>query len=450
MHLERVVLVLVCSVGVSSLGQYVGQTVVPRKSRATDFAVSVERRTLPNGLVVLLSPDARANEVAVELTFGCGALRHSSARGGLAHLVEHALASGPTPETDYQAQLETRGATDFNGATSMDTLAYTVVVPPEELAFALWVHADRLGRRTELTTQESLARHRKIVLQEKVMRVEDASYGAAMRMAFRYLYAKSHPLHEGVIGTAATLEAITVDDVNTFARSCLVPNNAVLTLAGRFDVDEVMRTLEGTLARVPRGADLPPIPKTGQLPATARHDVTEDVARRPRVTLVWTIPSLGADDAFALSLGATLLPVYTDGLIGMHVESEFVSSGPGGLFALSVTTPHPLDPAEPAANADVVLRNLTFSPMPADVVAASYHQLDQRVLASLTSMPSRAALLTDLYRETDGRGPLAPLDRHWNYSPEKLNVDTARFLKGTHVVVESRPTRPLPPRRNLK
>jgi hypothetical protein len=450
MRFERVVFVLVCSVGVCSYGQFVGQTVAPRKSRAPDFTVPVERRTLRNGLVVLMSPDAHANEVAIELTFGCGALRHSSARGGLAHLVEHALASGPTPETDYQGLLEARGATDFNGATSMDRLAYSVVVPPEELAFALWVHADRLGRRDTLTTAESLARHRRIVLQEKLLRIEDASYGAAMRMAFRYLYAKSHPLHEGIIGTAATLEAITVDDVNTFARACLVPNNAVLTLAGRFAPEEALGALATTLERVPRGADLPPLPKTGLLPATAKHDVTEDIARRPRVLLAWTIPTVGADDAFALSLGATLLPVYTDGLIGMHVESDFVPGGPGGLFALSVTTPHPLDPAEPAANADVVLRNLTFSPLPADVVAASYHLIDQRLLSLLSSMPSRAALLTALYREGDGRGELAPLDRHWRYSPEKLHSDTARILKGPHIVIESRPTRPLPPKRSLK
>jgi hypothetical protein len=450
MHLERVVLVLVCSVGFWSYGQFTGQTVVPRKTRPADFTVPVERRTLPNGLIVLLSPDDSVNEVAVDLTFGCGALRQPPGRAGLAHLVEHALASGPTPETDYQALLEARGATDFNGFTSMDRFGYSLVTPPEELSFTLWVQADRLGRRETLTTDASLARHRRIVMQEKLLRIEDASYGAATRMGFRYLFAKSHPLHEGVMGTAASLESITVADVNAFAKTCLLPNNAVLTLAGRFTVESAMAAITATLGRLPRGADLDPFPKTARLTTSSAHGVTEDVARRPRVTMLWTIPELGAQDAYALSLGATLLPVYTDGLNGMLVESDFVSNGPGGLFVLAVTTPRPLDPAEPVANADFVLRNLTFAPLPADVVAASYHLLDQRQLALLSSMAARASLIASLFRETGGRGELPSLDRHWRFSPEALHSQTAGFLKQSKVTVQSKPTRPLPPKRSSR
>ncbi|MCA2978178.1 MAG: insulinase family protein [Myxococcaceae bacterium] len=446
MSFARVVLFLACSLSAHGFAQFSGQSVAPRRSKPTDFALPAERRGLPNGLVVLVSPDEGANEVAVEISFGCGALAHSSARGGLAHLAEHALASGPTPDTDYQAMLEANGATDFNGSTTLDSLSYSVVVPPEALALALWVHADRLGRRETLTTPEALARHRRIVLQEKLARLEDAPYGAATRLAFRGLFAKSHPLHEGVIGTAATLEAVTVDDVNAFARACLTPDNAVLTLAGRFTPAEALAAVEATLGRLPRGSGAPPLPRTAKLQAVSKLDVPEDVARRARVTLMWPLPALGRDEAYALSLGATLLPIYTDGLNGMEVASVYLPSGAGGLFALSVTTPRPADASEPRGNAEVVLRNLTFNPLPADVVAISYKLLDLHLLARLSSMSARAALLSALHREAGAEAELPPLDRHWRYSPEKLHADTKDFFKGAHVSVESKPTRPLPPK----
>lgn len=450
MNFDRLVVVVVVGLGSWAFAQFNGQTVAARKSRPTDFALVVERRQLNNGLVVLMSPDEGANDVAIELSFGCGALRQAPNLAGLPHLVEHALASGPTPETDYQRLLEARGATDFNGFTTMDRMGFTGVVPPEELPFALWVHADRLGRRERLILGPELERHRRIVMQEKLLRIEDASYGAATRMMFRYLFSKRHPLHEGIIGTAATLEAITVDDAVAFARTCLVPNNAVLSLAGRFDVEQAMHAVTETLGRLPAGAPLAPVPDTPPLAQGRTADVVEDVARKPQVTMAWWLPSVRKDDAYTLSLGATLLEVYTDGLIGMRVESAVVPNGIGGIFALSVTTPHPLAATEPGSNAEVVLRNLTYSPLPADVVAASYHLLDHQLLAGLSSTASRAALLSHLYHQAEGAQTLPPLDRHWHFSPELLHAGTAPFLKGAHVVLESKPVRPLPPPRRKR
>ncbi|MBL8923317.1 MAG: insulinase family protein [Myxococcaceae bacterium] len=449
MNFNRLVVVVV-AVASSAFAQFNGQTVAARKSRPADFALVVERRELRNGLVLLMSPDDGANDVAVELSFGCGALRQAPDRAGLPHLVEHALASGPTPETDYQRLLEARGATDFNGFTTMDRMGFTGVVPPEELPFALWVHADRLGRRERLITPADLDRHRRIVLQEKLLRIEDASYGAASRMMFRYLFSKRHPLHEGIIGTAATLEAITVDDAVAFARTCLVPNNAVLALAGRFEVEQAVRAAEATLGRIPVGAPLEPVPETPRLAQGRSAEVVEDVARKPQVTMAWWLPMVRKDDAYTLSLGATLLEVYTDGLIGMRVESAFVPNGVGGIFALSVTTPHPLGATEPASNAEVVLRNLTYAPLPADVVAASYHMLDLQLLAGLSSMAQRAGLISQLYQQVEGAHTLPPLDRHWRLSPEQLFAGSSPLLKGAHVVLESKPVRPLPPPRRRR
>lgn len=421
-----------------------GQKVAERKTVAKDFDFPLERRELPNGLIVLLSADEFSNDVSVDLSFGCGALEQPPGKAGLAHLTEHALASGPTPETDYRQLLERRGATVFNGLTTVDRLSFVVVVPPEELELALWANADRLGTLPALLTADALERHRRIVMQEKLLRIEDAPYGASVRMAMRQLFPKTHPLHEGVMGTEATLKSVTVGDVQAFAHACLLPNNAVLTIAGRFRVDDAMAQVERTLGRLPRGGAPPEPVATGVLLEDRQLKVSEDVARMPRVTFAWSFSNPWPEHSEALELGSVLLPVYTDGLIGMRVESEYLEFAGGGLFVLAVTTPRAKDQGEAVGNAEVVLRNLTRSMMPADVLAFAFHVIDRITLSSLSATDGRVALIKRLV--SGGREPVVRgfFDRHWKMSPVLLEQTSGKVLKGPHVSVEAKPTRPLP------
>ena len=110
-----------------------------RKAPGRAFALDVQRVVLPNGLVVLLAPDPAVSSVAVWMTFRAGAQHAPEGKSGLAHLVEHVMASGPTPDTDYAALLERRGARWFNATTTFDAMSFEAVVPAEELPAALWM-----------------------------------------------------------------------------------------------------------------------------------------------------------------------------------------------------------------------------------------------------------------------------------------------------------------------
>src|SRR5437870_3479781 len=100
--------------------------VVPRRSTAADLTPRFERYVTGNGLVVLLSPDSRANSVVVDLSFAAGALYQPPGKAGLAHLVEHVFSSGSTPETDYRGMLERRGTLGFNAFTNLDRMSFRV------------------------------------------------------------------------------------------------------------------------------------------------------------------------------------------------------------------------------------------------------------------------------------------------------------------------------------
>lgn len=428
-------------------GRLPGQEVVGRRTKSKDLELSVDRWVTKNGLTVLLSPDPRVNQVVVDLTFNAGAIYEPEKKNGLAHLVEHALSAGDTPGTDYRAMLEARGGFDFNGATTFDQLSYHVIVPPEELPLALWANADRLGTMPGALTEEALARHRRIVIQERLQRIDDAVYGPADTATIARLFPANHPLHQGVLGTVATLESVTVADVRTYAAKYLVPANGILTITGNFDPAVAKEWVEKTLGKLPPGARADDVAATPRVPNDVKAWVTEPLSRRPRVTLAWTLSKPLEELTEALAFGALLLTIYADGFVGMDVRAQFEEFLGGAIFVLQVTMPHAVDKGEAGGNAEVVYRFLARSPMPVDLVAATFHAWDREFMSRLASPPALAAMLTRM----EHLPPLAVqgysfTERHWRLTPDQIQQLSAAALKGSRVTIQARPTRPLPPR----
>ncbi|MEP6469813.1 MAG: insulinase family protein, partial [Chloroflexota bacterium] len=57
-------------------------------------SVPIERHRLPNGLRVVLSPEARIPLVAVNLWYGVGTKHERPGKTGFAHLFEHMMFQG--------------------------------------------------------------------------------------------------------------------------------------------------------------------------------------------------------------------------------------------------------------------------------------------------------------------------------------------------------------------
>jgi len=61
---------------------------------AADPTIAFEKYQLPNGLTVILSPDHRLPQVAVNVWYHVGAANQAPGRSGFAHLFEHMMFSG--------------------------------------------------------------------------------------------------------------------------------------------------------------------------------------------------------------------------------------------------------------------------------------------------------------------------------------------------------------------
>ena len=418
-----------------------------RKTAADALAVATERFELPNGLVVLLSPDPTVSSVLVWSTFRAGTLYEPPGRSGLAHLVEHLMATGPTPETDYFGMLERRRARGYNAVTGLDRMTFEAVVPAEELPLAIWIAADRLGTLPDLLDGAGLERSRRIIVQERARELVDQPYGLVEEHLFRRLYPDPHPLHGGVIGVPAELARCTPEDVRGFVADRLVPANSVLTVVGRFDPAVARRLVEERMGGLPPG-------KRSVAPVFDRPSMTfidekaEPLSREPRVSMVWRFPELPHDHAQALELGAQLLTFLTDGAWGMQIGAGLHEYAGESIFQMELTLPYDEPMKVIHDDADAFLRMLTHKEMPLEFVRAANLALDRIHMFGLDGLRGRAEALTRLELVSRSRQSVAEyLGLHWELDRSAIR-DTARaYLKGARLVLHARPTRPKPARK---
>jgi len=417
-----------------------------RKVPADALSVRLERHQLPNGLVVLLAPDPSASSAAVWMSFGAGALYAPPGLSGMPHLVEHLLAVGPTPETDYAGILERRRARYFNARTSFDRMSFEVVVPAEELPAALWVTADRLTTLPALIDDAAVARNRKVVLEERAMTDVDVPYGLFHHHVLRKVFETPHPLHDGVIGTPEDLSRVTAADVRRFVAERLVGANGILTVVGRFEPGATLATIAELFGDLPAGAAARP-PRLPPIELGLIDKKQEPLGRCPRVAMAWRFPTPAPEDDAALALGAQLLTFLTDGAWDMRLSSELMRYDGEDVFSLELMVPYDEPMSAVHADADGLLRQLTRKEMPIELVWNANLVLDRVALDQLDSIAGRAGLLTELEHRYGGRYPIADLlGWHWLLEPGAIR-DTARtLLSGPSVVVHARPTRPRPAR----
>ena len=99
----------------------------------------------PNGLRVLLYPDASSPKITVNITYLVGSRHEGYGESGMAHLLEHLLFIETTNGRQIKNELTGHGA-QWNGTTSDDRTNYyeTITATDENLKWALGLEMDRM------------------------------------------------------------------------------------------------------------------------------------------------------------------------------------------------------------------------------------------------------------------------------------------------------------------
>lgn len=204
--------------------------------------------TLPNGLRVHLEPRQNYHQMAAMITVDFGAQdRDFTWQGqevhqpsGIAHFLEHRLFK----QADYDAFTKLSGfGADTNAFTSQarttyyfNSLADNQDALTELLSFTQEVYL----------TPEDVVREAQIIMQEADQYADDPD-GQLYRGLMAQLYPQN-ALADEIVGDHASLNAITMADLQTAFDAFYQPQNMDIYIAGAFDVEKTKATIATSLA----------------------------------------------------------------------------------------------------------------------------------------------------------------------------------------------------------
>ncbi len=264
--------------------------------------ISIEHRTLTNGLRVVVAPDSTAPVVTVGVYYKIGFRLEPQGRSGFAHLFEHMMFQGSenAPKMQHIKLVNSSGGV-LNGSTMYDVTNYSEAVPSNALERMLWLEADRM--RALKVDDENLRNQRDVVKEEVRVNVMNQPYGGfpwldMPPVAFRS-WANAHNFY----GDFADLDAASLADVQTFFRTYYIPNNAVLLILGDVNLADGFSLAEKYFGNIPAGS-APQFADSSEPRQTEerRGDVVEKYGTLPAMAVGYVMPQRRSRDWFVMAL----------------------------------------------------------------------------------------------------------------------------------------------------
>jgi len=237
--------------------------------------IAFEKFTLKNGLKVIVHKDITTPIVAFNLLYDVGARDESEHQTGFAHLFEHLMFGGSVNIPNFDEPLQKVGG-ENNAFTSNDMTNYYITLPKENMETAFWLDSDRM--LSLAFTEKSLEVQRQVVIEEFKQNYLNQPYGDVW-LLIRPLAFNVHPYKWATIGKEIShIENAKMQDVKNFFYKHYLPNNAILSVAGNVEVNEIKTLAEKWFGSIPAG-DVPKrnLPKEPQQIEAKRLRVERNV-----------------------------------------------------------------------------------------------------------------------------------------------------------------------------
>ncbi len=198
--------------------------------------INFEKFTLENGLKVIFHKDISTPIAAINILYNVGAKDESPEKTGFAHLFEHLMFGGSVNIPDFDDALQDAGGNN-NAFTNNDITNYYITIPKENIETALWLESDRM--MSLAFTEKSLETQRSVVIEEYKQRYLNNPYGDVW-LLLRPLAYTVHPYLWATIGKDVShIENAVMQDVKDFFFNHYAPNNAIMCIAGDFELDYI-------------------------------------------------------------------------------------------------------------------------------------------------------------------------------------------------------------------
>jgi len=268
--------------------------------------VAYEEYDLENGLHVILHQDNGAPVVVTSVMYHVGSKDENPEKTGFAHFFEHLLFEGTEniQRGDFFKIVTANGGYN-NANTTQDRTYYYELFPSNNLELGLWLESERLLH--PVINQIGVDTQKEVVQEERRLRVDNAPYGQLIENMFKNMFV-NHPYRWSVIGSLDHLASATLEDFQDFNKVYYIPNNAVLVVAGDFEMNEAKRLIEGYFGPIPMGQDI--VKKTYEespIEGPIQTQFEDPNIQIPLILLGYRTPGQAEKDAYVLNMISSYL-----------------------------------------------------------------------------------------------------------------------------------------------
>lgn len=305
--------------------------------------VEFEEYTLENGLHVILHQDTSAPLVVTSVMYHVGAKDEDPNKTGFAHFFEHLLFEGTKNIGRGEwMKIVTGNGGNNNANTSDDRTYYYEVFPSNNLELGLWMESERMMH--PIINQTGVDTQKEVIKEEKRSRMDNQPYGHMISEVKKNLFV-NHPYRWETIGSMEHLNSAKLEDFQMFNKKYYVPNNAVLVVAGNFEMKQALQWIHKYFDPIKRGA--PVVKQTfEETPITKPIAATYEDAniQVPAIVAAYRTPSMKTRDARVLEMISTLLSdgkssrlyqrIVDEKKMALNVGSLSYSQEDYGIYAL--------------------------------------------------------------------------------------------------------------------
>ena len=294
---------------------------------------------LPNGLQVLLVPDATKPSTTVNLTYRVGSRHENYGETGMAHLLEHLIFKGTPTQKNLMGEFGRRGLR-FNGTTWYDRTNYfaSFTANDENLRWYLAWQADAMVNsliaRSDLDSEMTVVRN-------EMESGENNPVRATLQQTMAAMY-QWHNYGKSTIGARADVENVDIGRLQAFYRLHYQPDNATLVVAGRFDPAQVLGWVAQSFGPIPKPSRV--LPPTYTIDPAQNGERTVTVRRRggaPFLLGAWHGVPAAHPDYPAVVAAVAMLGTAPSGRLHKRVVEQKLAASSFG-FSFGLAEPGPL------------------------------------------------------------------------------------------------------------
>lgn len=177
-----------------------------------------------------------------------GSANEDETNNGIAHIIEHMLFKGTTNRNAKQIADEmARIGGNMNAFTSKECTSYYATTLSEHLPITVDILSDMF--HNSLIDEKSLKKEKGVILEEIDM-YDDSPEDLVHEMLQQRIW-KDHPLGYLISGSKKIVRRVTREQILDFMNTYYVGENIIISVAGNFEEDMIMKLLEDKFSTLP-------------------------------------------------------------------------------------------------------------------------------------------------------------------------------------------------------